>query len=72
MGLVGMGSLAAGMRHLRDFRDRKGRWRGFPFWYTVLSLSEMGVAAAADEMECATPALQRPVRRTREGDQYAT
>ncbi|NPV48563.1 MAG: hypothetical protein HPY69_16610 [Armatimonadetes bacterium] len=64
--------LAAGLRHLRDFRDGKGRWRGFPFWYTVLSLSEMSVAAAADELEYATRVLQRPLRGTREGDQYAT
>jgi len=40
-------------------RDGKGQWRRFPFWYTVLALSEMDVPEASRELKYAAPVLER-------------
>jgi hypothetical protein len=61
--------LRRGASHLRSMRDGKHRWRKFPFWYTVLALSEMDSAEARMELTYAAPALERaataPVRSSR-------
>lgn len=48
---------------LRSNRADGARWRVFPFWYTVLALSEMDVPEARDELAFAAPVLERTVRR---------
>jgi hypothetical protein len=61
------------MRTLRQYRDGKGGWRRHPFYYTVLSLTDVitraGVAteAARDELEYAAPAMERRLRRSPSG-----
>ena len=55
--------LAAGMTALRARRTDDGRWSRFPFYYTLLALSELDVGLAVDEMRHAAPLLQRYVRR---------
>jgi hypothetical protein len=55
--------LAAGVRHLRSRRDGEGRWRGFPFFYALLALSEMDLPAAQAEMRYAVPVCEQYVRR---------
>ena len=55
--------LTAGMVALRARRSSDGRWRRFPFYYTLLALSELDVRLAVDEMRHAAPLLQRYVRR---------
>jgi len=55
--------LAAGMVALRAHRTDDGRWRRFPFYYTLLALSEMSSRPALDEMRYAAPLLQRCVKR---------
>lgn len=54
-------------------RSRRGehRWRSFPFWYTVLALTEMDVPEARDELEFVAPALERAARRAAPADTYA-
>jgi len=59
--------LAAGMKALRANRDGAGRWRRFPFYYTLLALSEIALPAAVAEMRYAAPALRRAAGR-RAGD----
>jgi hypothetical protein len=44
-------------------RDGEQRWRRFPFWYTVLALSEMDAAEARWELKYAAPALERAATR---------
>ena len=39
------------------------QWRRFPFWYTVLALSEMDNAEARTELKYAAPALERAASR---------
>jgi hypothetical protein len=55
--------LRGGASHLRSMRDGGDRWRRFPFWYTVLALSEMDSAEATAELKYAAPALERAARR---------
>jgi hypothetical protein len=43
-------------------RDGQHRWWKFPFWYTVLALSEMDSADAKAELKYAAPALERAAR----------
>ena len=40
-------------------RDGDQQWRRFPFWYTVLALSEMDNAEARTELKYAATVLER-------------
>jgi hypothetical protein len=51
--------LEAGLALLRDSRVSSGRWARFPFWYTVLALSDLQTPAAREELRHAAPALER-------------
>jgi hypothetical protein len=55
--------LQRGALHLRTMRDGESGWRTFPFWYTVLALSEMDGSEATAELKYAAPALERAVSR---------
>jgi hypothetical protein len=55
--------LRRGASHLRSMRDGDHQWRRFPFWYTVLALSEMDCAEARTELRYAAPALERAANR---------
>ena len=55
--------LRLGAGHLRSMRDGRTGWRKFPFWYTVLALSEMDTAEAKRELKYAAPALERAAHR---------
>ena len=44
-------------------RTGEGKWRVFPFWYTVLALSEMDLPEARKELEYAAPVLERAAQR---------
>jgi hypothetical protein len=59
--------LRRGAGHLRSMRDGNGQWRRFPFWYTVLALSEMDAPEALAELRSAAPVLERAVRSTPRG-----
>jgi hypothetical protein len=59
--------LGRGAGHLRSMRDGNGRWRRFPFWYTVLALSEMSAPEAISELRYAAPVLERAIRSTPHG-----
>ena len=55
--------LRRGALHLRSVRDGEHGWQKFPFWYTVLALSEMDNAEARAELKYAAPALERVASR---------
>jgi len=63
--------LRHGALHLRSVRDGEHGWRRFPFWYTVLALSEMGTDEAKAELKHAAPALERTASRTVPSAVYA-
>lgn len=51
--------LKAGMKVLNKMRDGKGKWRRFPFYYTVLSLTGINLPEAKKEIEYARNGLMR-------------
>jgi hypothetical protein len=63
--------LQRGASHLRSVRDDEHGWRKFPFWYTVLALSEMKSAEARAELKHAAPALERTTSRHAASTVYA-
>ena len=48
-----------GMRTLKNHRKDDGTWRRFPFYYTLLALSEMESGVARDEMRYASSVCER-------------
>ncbi len=54
--------LHLGARLLRSFRDGAGRWRRFPFWYSVLGLCQARDRGALAELRYAAPALEKALR----------
>jgi hypothetical protein len=63
--------LRRGASHLRSMRDGEHQWRRFPFWYTVLALSELDCAEARSELKYAAPALERAASRAVPSAVYA-
>ena len=62
--------LAAGIEILKEHRKGDGQWKLFPFYYTLLALSEMKLPSAVEEMRYAAPVLQRYVKRRASDDMY--
>lgn len=48
---------------LREYRAGEGKWRVFPFWYTVLALVDIDLPEARKELEYAAPVLERTAAR---------
>jgi hypothetical protein len=63
--------LRRGAAHLRSMRDGDGQWKRFPFWYTVLALSEMDLAEALREIKYAARTLEREAGRPSPSTGYA-
>jgi hypothetical protein len=55
---------------LKEHRDGRGRWRRFPFYYTLLALSEASGGSAEPELRYAAPGLERMLKRRARGDRY--
>ncbi len=62
--------LKAGVNELKNYRDDTGKWRRFPFWWTMLALSEMKFSSAKEEMRYAAVVLERCTKRKSTGDKY--
>ncbi len=52
-----------GLRWMKKLRDGEGRWRRFPFFYSVLALSEVDAPAARAEIKYAAPVLEQHLAR---------
>ncbi len=63
--------LRRGALQLRAVRDGEHGWRRFPFWYTVLALSDMDIREAKAELTYAAPALERAAARPPTSAVYA-
>lgn len=55
---------------LAQHRDANGRWRGFPFYYTLLVLTELELPAATAELQYAAPAGERALARLTDDSGY--
>lgn len=62
--------LHGGLTYLKEHRDGKGRWRRFPFYYTLLALTEIPGNAADNEIRYVAPGLVRMLKRKGSGDRY--
>lgn len=58
------------VQELAAYRDGKGRWKGFPFYYTLLALKELGTHKAKKEREYALPARERALKRISNDDEF--
>jgi len=56
--------LKGGMKVLRGMRDGKGKWRRFPFYYTVLSLTGINLPEAKAELAYTKDSLLRMMRKS--------
>lgn len=62
--------LRGGIKVLKSHRDGDGRWRRFPFYYTLLALSEIDLPTATAEMRYAAPSCERYLRRPAARDKH--
>lgn len=62
--------LEQGVKTLRMLRRGDGQWRRFPFYYTILALSEIDIPLALAEMKYAAPLLEKTLRRKTSSDKY--
>ena len=62
--------LAAGMELLKENRKGNGQWKRFPFYYTLLAISEVNLPSALEEMKYAAPVLERYLKRAAVEDVY--
>lgn len=55
--------LENGLAELKRYRDGKGRWKRFPFHYTLLALLEIDLPAVREEVQYAAPVIEHGLRR---------
>jgi hypothetical protein len=55
---------------LSQQRNGKGRWKRFPFYYTLLALVEIDLPSAREETRYTAPACERFLRRSPTGDVF--
>jgi hypothetical protein len=63
--------IGRGIKTLKMLRRGDGQWRRFPFYYTILALSEMDFPLAISELKYAAPLLERALRRKAISDKYS-
>jgi hypothetical protein len=56
-------TLQKGVENIRKKRTLDGKWRGFPFYYTLLTLSEMDVPSAKVELRHASIIAKKLLNR---------
>lgn len=59
--------LSKGLTVLKKFRDGKGSWRRFPFYYTISVLSELNSDEAKKEMRYAKGKIERSCKTMKHG-----
>ncbi len=60
--------LEKGLNRIRKARTTDGRWRGFPFYYTLLTFSELDTPSARAELRHASKIAKRLLKRYRSDD----
>ena len=63
--------LRLGIEMLHSCRESNGRWSKFPFWYSVLALSQAQLKQAKQELAFAAPALEKALRKPDGDDEFA-
>lgn len=55
--------LKAGLNYLKKHRDNKGKWKGFPNYYTLYVLNEMDTKLALEELKYSAKFIERRTRK---------
>ena len=55
--------LKLGLSRLRTMRHGNGEWKAFPFWYTVLTLTEMDRPDSRKELQYAAARIEAEAKR---------
>jgi hypothetical protein len=63
--------LTAGMEVLKSLRTSNGKWRRFPFYYTLLALNKIDLKLGLEEMRYTAPTLEIYLRRVKQRDKYS-
>ncbi|HMS33150.1 MAG TPA: hypothetical protein PKC91_03605 [Ignavibacteria bacterium] len=64
-------SLESGINYMKSFRDGKGKYNRFPFFYTVLALSDIDLPESKAEIEYCSSLLRKYVKRKEQNDIYS-
>jgi hypothetical protein len=57
--------LVKGLHAMKDLRLGDGKWRTFPFFYAIYTLSELDLEPAYAELKYARPAMEKSVKKAR-------
>ena len=60
-----------GLNKIRKERTSDGRWHGFPFYYTLLTLSEIDTTSAHAELRHASKTAERLLKRYQNDDRVS-
>jgi hypothetical protein len=60
--------LENGLAELSRSRDGNGRWKRFPFFYTLFALVDIDLPAVSDELRYAEAVIERALRRLSKAD----
>ncbi|MDH5374368.1 MAG: hypothetical protein OEY40_00870 [Candidatus Bathyarchaeota archaeon] len=63
--------LDKGVENIKKERTPDGRWHGFPFYYTLLTLSEIDTPLAKAELKYASKIVERLLKRYQEEDRIS-
>ena len=63
--------LEKGIRRIKEARTANGRWRGFPFYYTLLALSDLETSSARDELIHAGRVAEKLLKRYTRDDRVS-
>jgi len=64
------GLLTTGIKILKSHRLGNGKWRRFPFWHTMLALSEMPAEISGSELKYSMPVLEKILSSTLRKDKF--
>jgi hypothetical protein len=57
--------ISKGLEWMKNLRLGDGKWRRFPFFYTIYTLSELELESAKAELRYARPVMEKYVKRAR-------
>jgi len=63
--------LEKGLNRIKKARTTDGRWHGFPFYYTLLTLSGMDTPSARAELRHSSKIAERLLKRYRSDDRIS-
>lgn len=62
--------LSNGLKILKKLRDGKGKWRRFPFYYTLLGLSEIDLQDVNDELRYVESTMEKSLKHLGRNEKF--